>query len=83
MKDLEFINNPMEWPMWPALPLKAFSPDGFKCAILMAGALKVYLGANLFDLNERPGNTWGEKLKGFETKKYESAEALLAEWRID
>ena len=80
--ELAFITNPKGWPKWPALPV--IKRGAWKCGIVMDQREPiVYVGANVFGLDEVPGETWEEKLSNFEAKTYPTFEALLEEWRID
>jgi hypothetical protein len=86
MSELSFIRNPAEWPRWPALPvvLRERTPDGLLCGLVIAGQGPVVIvRANLFEIAERPGETWQEKLKGFDRWTYDSFEELIQKWRID
>lgn len=84
MTELEFIQQPGEWPRWPVMPVVARKK--FVCGLVFAdGKPDVIVGANIFSLGEIPGHTWAEKFHnaGFETKHYDSFEQLLTEWRLD
>lgn len=77
--DAEFLDDPRRWPAWPFLPLISLKGDN-KCAFVHAdNSLEVFEG-NIFDratFGAYNSNSW-KKLT-----TYSSAEALLAEWRID
>lgn len=81
LTDLEFIENPMEWPNWPVLTL--IRRVEHEVGLILAHEPTVYVGANAFGMHERPGHTWGEKLEGFKQEKFATFEELLKVWRID
>lgn len=83
--DEQFIADPFKWPYWPCLPLRKINSHDHTIGLMLAEKppYKVYVGINLFGLNERPGLTWEEKLAGAATKSYGTVAELLAEWRID
>jgi len=87
--DLAFLNNPNEWPRWPMLPLKRrnkshLDAGDFFCGLYIHGlGLNVY-NLNMFHLPNSPLiHTWQDAVKGVEHMAYNTAEALIADWRVD
>lgn len=84
--ELKMMQTPDDWPCWPVLPLKKWDEKShtYDCAILFADGKPVVIKADLFLLNEEPGNTWGEKLKNKERIPFDSFDAIVvAGWRVD
>ena len=70
MTDLEKINSPNEWPLWPRLPMVRLSDR--KAGFIVEAGTTVYFS-----------NVWEEMAEQVEKAEYESIDALLAEWRVD
>ena len=93
--DLEIMQAPGEWPLWPLLPVKRpdprFSNGGrgtsFKQFGLMVAVesrmLHVYL-ARMGEINAAPCATVGDALDTVERLEYPSHEAIVADgWIVD
>jgi hypothetical protein len=81
LTDLEFIQDPSEWPRWPILPV--VKREDRECGFVFANGKPEIILAYLYGLDEIPGDTWEAKLNGIERRSYASFEELLKEWRID
>ena len=79
--DLEFMKSPVEWSLWPMLPVKRCTKERNEpeCGFMMAeGKPKVYLMNQLQFLMEH-------KLRSeVPVQEYESFDALVADgWIVD
>lgn len=81
-KDVEFIRNVEAWPRWPELPVVG-SRDRQKSGMIFAGDLCNVYHINIFDLGDRPGKTYKEKLDGVKYDRYASTEELVRYWTVD
>lgn len=77
--DLAFMNNRLEWPNWPFLPIKRFNkgspvlPREF-AVVFASDPLRVKVGANLFNLRGEHPSKW----------EATTAEKLIADgWKVD
>ena len=85
-RDLAFLQTPDEWPCWPMLPMKrrnvSHLDTPFYCGLYVHG-----LGLNVYNLNmfnlPKDAKTWQEAVVGVEHMNYNTAEALIADWRVD
>lgn len=89
-KEKAFIMEPMEWPHWPALPVKHIDssvighrPDAF--GLIYAGELNKVYFTNLFAIADKKPQpkTWTEAFAGVESKTYASIDELLREYMVD
>lgn len=76
-REKRMMNNPLDWPMWPYLPLKRINTHEPSCGYILAQhgrETTVYL-ANIFDRG------W----KGpIDFKEYESFDAIIDDgWVVD
>ena len=83
--DLEMMKQPDYWPRWPLLPVKRrvkhSSPD---TGLLFANGKPIIYTVNMFQLDDLPGKTWGEKLANGEKIEFTSFEEMVAAgWEVD
>jgi len=81
-QEIEMINSPEKWPMWPFLPLKKYGETGFPaCAVTWEqerqdGKIQMRVGVTMFEGNEA--------FNSAELVEFESTEALVdAGWIVD
>ena len=84
-RDLTFMLNMDLWPRWSVLPIKRSQKQGWpETAMLFADGKPTVYKVNLFSIDDKPGVTWGEKLKDAEKIEYSNFETLVADgWRVD
>lgn len=80
--EIDMINDPKKWPMWPFLPLKKHGQTGFlSCAVLIEqkrenNEIKIFKGVTIYDNIE--------KIKSSESETFPNTEALVdAGWMVD
>lgn len=83
-KHRHMMENPLDWPRWPVLPLKRFGDSTRPMAGVMvaieARRLDVYF-CNMFDLSS---GLIGEQLDKYDKQTYKDFEAILDDgWRVD
>jgi hypothetical protein len=80
MTDLEFMQKPDVWPVWPFLPLVKTDGSHYpECGYLLNTSLRgPHTDTTVFLGYIHDGNR-----KNHKPQKYDSFEAILAEWRID
>lgn len=81
-----FLEDPMEWPRWPLLPLKKrrgdFHADDFAGFLFAEGKPKVYIGT-IFGIRGEKGQKWSEVLADHQVVEYSDFDDLLAVWEVD
>lgn len=81
-EDIEFINDPYGWPVYPFLPMKRTGPDHSNVSgVIINPERTVVYEKNMFSFES------GEllpQLKDAKKHQYESVEALVADgWMVD
>lgn len=83
-EDLDILNNPDSWPLWPVMPMKHRTKKGDfgipEIGFVISGRPWVYL-SNYSSLKTGP---LAPQLAGIGAAVYDSFEALLADgWMVD
>lgn len=90
-KDRKFMQNPNQWPNWPVLPVKRYTPGavGPGCGFILAveNHMTVVFDGMIFDPRATEAATGAIQARDLSTvphHKYDDVDALLDDgWMVD
>lgn len=83
--DKKLIENSLNWPRWPLLPMKRYTKEGMQAAFMHSTSRILLYGVSIYSLNGKDGEEWSKVLARIPQRfEYQSIEDLLLDgWKVD